>query len=104
MDPDKRMNKNPNNLRHWQDIQGFYENTSQNINVDVPGWKVFVNLLKGVTVYEQDDSTFKDMYLFSVYQCYIIRFIIRKWCVLAPVSEFTIPSVSMASIRTFPDA
>lgn len=34
------------------DIQGYYDNTKQNVNADQPGWQVFADILKGATMYE----------------------------------------------------
>jgi hypothetical protein len=38
--------------RYAQDIQGYYDNTGQAINVDNPDWKTFSDILKGATIYE----------------------------------------------------
>jgi hypothetical protein len=35
-----------------EDIQGYYDNTNQNINADVPSWKVFADILMGAKIYE----------------------------------------------------
>ncbi|WP_184541738.1 DUF7660 family protein [Mucilaginibacter sp. FT3.2] len=35
-----------------EDIQGYYDNTKQPVNADVPSWKVFADLLTGATMYE----------------------------------------------------
>jgi len=35
-----------------EDIQGYYNNTNQNINADTPSWKVFADILKGAKIYE----------------------------------------------------
>jgi hypothetical protein len=34
------------------DIQGYYDNTNQNINADAPGWTTFADIFKGARVYE----------------------------------------------------
>ena len=34
------------------DIQGFYDNTGQNLNADIPSWKVFADILMGAKIYE----------------------------------------------------
>jgi hypothetical protein len=33
-------------------IQFVYDNTGQNINADLPSWKVFADILKGASIYE----------------------------------------------------
>ena len=33
-------------------IQFAYDNTGQNINADLPSWKVFADILKGASIYE----------------------------------------------------
>jgi hypothetical protein len=38
--------------RYAQDIQGYYDNTKQNVNADEPSWKTFADILKGSTMYE----------------------------------------------------
>ncbi|WP_449243642.1 DUF7660 family protein [Chryseobacterium paludis] len=35
-----------------QDIDGYYINTSQNIDLEKINWKVFSDLLKGSSIYE----------------------------------------------------
>lgn len=37
---------------YTEDVQGFYDNTDQNINADTPSWKVFADILKGAKIYE----------------------------------------------------
>lgn len=37
---------------YTKDIQGYYDNTNQNVNSDEPSWKVFADILKGATMYE----------------------------------------------------
>ena len=34
------------------DIQGYYNNTNQDINADRPSWQIFADILKGATLYE----------------------------------------------------
>ncbi len=34
------------------DIQGYYNNTKQNINSETANWKVFADILNGASVYE----------------------------------------------------
>lgn len=34
------------------DIQGFYDNTNQNIDANVASWRVFADIIIGATVYE----------------------------------------------------
>lgn len=34
------------------DIQGFYDNTNQNINADTASWKVFADIIRGAKIYE----------------------------------------------------
>ena len=34
------------------DIQGYYNNTKQNINADEPNWLTFADIFKGATLYE----------------------------------------------------
>jgi len=38
--------------RYAQDVQGYYDNTSQNIDAALPSWKVFADILMGAKVYE----------------------------------------------------
>jgi hypothetical protein len=35
-----------------EDIQGFYDNTEQNIIADEPSWQVFADIFKGAISYE----------------------------------------------------
>ncbi len=57
--------KNPNNwenkklddfleaiARYTADIQGYYDNTKQNIDADKPEWQTFADILKGAAIYE----------------------------------------------------
>jgi hypothetical protein len=37
---------------YTQDIQGYYDNTNQNINANTPSWKIFADILKGAKIYE----------------------------------------------------
>jgi hypothetical protein len=55
--PDKWENKTlPDFLEalssYAQDIQGYYNNTHQNINADKPDWKTFSEIFKGARIYE----------------------------------------------------
>ncbi len=34
------------------DIQGYYDNTNQNIDADEPNWKTFADILNGAKIYE----------------------------------------------------
>jgi hypothetical protein len=34
------------------DVDGYYKNTNQNVNADIPSWRVFSDLLIGATMYE----------------------------------------------------
>ena len=34
------------------DVQGYYDNTKQNINADKPDWQTFADIFKGATMYE----------------------------------------------------
>jgi hypothetical protein len=34
------------------DIQGYYDNTKQNVNADEPNWRTFADIFKGATLYE----------------------------------------------------
>jgi hypothetical protein len=38
--------------RYTSDIQGYYDNTDQNVNADTPDWKVFADIFKGASNYE----------------------------------------------------
>ncbi|MGE9311820.1 hypothetical protein ACLOAU_09245 [Niabella sp. CJ426] len=35
-----------------EDIQGYYDNTQQNINANEASWKLFADIFKGATMYE----------------------------------------------------
>lgn len=37
---------------YTQDIQGYYDNTNQNVNADNPSWKVLADILMGAKIYE----------------------------------------------------
>lgn len=37
---------------YTKDIQGVYDNTNQQIDADIPTWKVFADILKGAKIYE----------------------------------------------------
>ncbi len=39
-------------IAYTEDIQGYYDNTNQNVDADQPSWKVFADIFKGSTVYE----------------------------------------------------
>lgn len=58
-------NKNPENwenitiddflnaiARYTDDIQGYYDNTGQNIDANIPNWKIFADIMKGASIYE----------------------------------------------------
>ena len=34
------------------DIQGYYDNTKQNVNADEPNWQTFADIFKGAKIYE----------------------------------------------------
>lgn len=34
------------------DIQGYYDNTNQNVDADKPNWQTFADIFKGATLYE----------------------------------------------------
>jgi len=38
--------------RYADDIQGYYDNTNQNVNADTPNWQTFADIFKGATIYE----------------------------------------------------
>lgn len=55
--PDEWDNKNLEDfldamIRYAGDIQGYYDNTKQTVNADIPDWQVFVDILKGARIYE----------------------------------------------------
>ena len=35
-----------------KDIQGYYDNTKQNVNADEPNWQTFADIFKGASIYE----------------------------------------------------
>ena len=35
-----------------EDMQGYYDNTKQNINADDANWQTFADILKGASIYE----------------------------------------------------
>jgi len=35
-----------------QDIQGYYDNTGQNVNADQASWQIFADIFKGASIYE----------------------------------------------------
>ena len=39
-------------ISYTEDIQGYYDNTKQNIDADKPDWGTFANIFKGATIYE----------------------------------------------------
>ncbi|MCP3933089.1 MAG: hypothetical protein GY705_28800 [Bacteroidetes bacterium] len=38
--------------RYTDDIQGYYDNTGQNVDANKPDWKIFIDILKGASIYE----------------------------------------------------
>lgn len=38
--------------RYVEDIDGYYENTNQDIDLEKIDWKVFADVLKGSSIYE----------------------------------------------------
>ncbi len=55
--PDEWENKNLDDFleamsRYVGDIQGYYDNTKQNINADEGSWKVFADIFHGAKIYE----------------------------------------------------
>lgn len=38
--------------RYTEDIQGYYDNTNQNIDANKPSWEIFADILKGSKIYE----------------------------------------------------
>ncbi len=38
--------------RYTEDIQGYYDNTNQNIDTNKPTWQLFADILKGASIYE----------------------------------------------------
>lgn len=40
-------------LAHYtEDIQGYYDNTGQQVNADEPSWKVFADIFMGARIYD----------------------------------------------------
>ncbi len=39
-------------VRYTDDLQGYYDNTKQTINADIPDWQVFADIFKGARIYE----------------------------------------------------
>ncbi len=35
-----------------EDIQGYYDNTKQNVDADIANWKTFADIFKGAKIYE----------------------------------------------------
>ena len=35
-----------------EDIQGYYDNSKQNVNADEANWQTFANIFKGASIYE----------------------------------------------------
>ena len=55
--PEKWENSNLSNFlealcRYSEDIQGFYDNTNQNVDSNIASWQVFADIIKGATNYE----------------------------------------------------
>jgi hypothetical protein len=38
--------------RYTEDIQGYYDNTKQNVNADQPDWQTFADIFRGASIYE----------------------------------------------------
>ncbi len=38
--------------RYTDDIQGYYDNTGQDVDANKPDWKIFIDILKGASIYE----------------------------------------------------
>lgn len=38
--------------RYTEDIQGYYENTNQKVDSNIPSWQVFADIIKGAAIYE----------------------------------------------------
>lgn len=38
--------------RYTEDVQSYYDNTNQNVNANIPDWKVFADIFKGASIYE----------------------------------------------------
>lgn len=39
-------------ISYTEDIDGYYKNTNQDINLEKPTWQVFADILKGSSIYE----------------------------------------------------
>ena len=39
-------------MAYSKDIDGYYKNTNQHLDLDNPSWKVFADILIGATIYE----------------------------------------------------
>ena len=39
-------------VAYAKDIQGYYDNTKQLTDANIPTWKVFADILKGAKIYE----------------------------------------------------
>lgn len=55
--PDEWENKNLDDFleamtRYTEDIQGYYDNTKQNVNADQPDWQTFADIFRGASIYE----------------------------------------------------
>ncbi|WP_047450795.1 hypothetical protein [Alistipes sp. ZOR0009] len=55
--PENWENKDLNDFleamsRYTEDIQGYYDNTNQDIDSEKPSWKLFADILKGASLYE----------------------------------------------------
>lgn len=55
--PNEWENKNLDDFlaamsRYVEDIQGYYNNTKQNVNADEASWKVFADIFHGAKIYE----------------------------------------------------
>lgn len=38
--------------RYTEDVQGYYDNTNQNVKADIPDWQVFADIFLGASIYE----------------------------------------------------
>lgn len=39
-------------VRYTEDIQGYYDNTNQEIDANLPSWKTFADIIMGAKIYE----------------------------------------------------
>jgi hypothetical protein len=39
-------------VRYTEDVQGYYDNTNQQVDADLPSWKVFADIFMGAKSYE----------------------------------------------------